>query len=71
MNKRDLAELRMVKQGFKPRNRPWSEQDMRVLFEFYGKVPMALLAKKLDRTITACSEAHRRNGARFSTMACR
>jgi hypothetical protein len=46
-------ELEAEAQNYKPRNRPWTRQEVAVLCQFYGSVKTLVLAKKLDRTINA------------------
>ena len=43
-------ELEQASKTYKSRFRLWTEQDLQLLTEFYGRVATALLAKKLGRS---------------------
>jgi len=50
MTKKLRAELEEMAREYKPRNKHWTAEECAVLDEFFGRVPLPLLAKKLGRT---------------------
>lgn len=54
MNKKAvMAELSEAAKNYTPRNKPWGDDEVQIAKEFCGKVPMLLLAQKLNRTVGA------------------
>lgn len=50
--RRICAELEQAKANYRPRCKPWRDDEVELLRRFYGKVPIHLLASKLGRTTT-------------------
>ena len=48
--RKELAELAKT---YKPSKRFWTIEEERILKEFYGKVPIKVLANKLGRTVSS------------------
>jgi len=42
-----IPELEDASINFKPRNIPWSEEEIAILDKYYGKVPLVILSKHL------------------------
>ena len=48
-----MKELEEAKKGYRQKRRRWTADEEEVLVAFYGKVPIAKLAEKLNRTIAS------------------
>ena len=44
------AELEEIAKTYTPKYRPWTEKEDEMLRRYYGRVPLTMLVKKLDRT---------------------
>ena len=49
----DVSGLEALAEHYEPRNRLWTEEEIDVLRRFYARVPMAALAKTLDRSVAS------------------
>ena len=47
----DVSGLEAIADGYQPRNKTWSEEELDVLRQFYGRVPTSAIAETLDRSV--------------------
>lgn len=46
---KDLKELQQAATTYRAKYRPWAEWETKLVKDFYGRVPLSLLVKKLGR----------------------
>ena len=54
LTRKDIAELEVAAKNYVPKKLYWTESELIVLRQFFRRVPAAMLAEKIGRSINAC-----------------